>query len=415
MSSLVKSSILLSAALVLGRVFGFLREVLLAARVGVSAEADIAVVILTLPEILVGILLWGGFAAALVPALKRRPDNEGRDALFSVVATWAVLAGGVLALPVLLFPGGIFGLLAPTLPDGAGAAWRWAIMLSALAIPLAALAGALGGYLNAKGTFFAVGLGAAAYNIVLCLVLIPVSTPTAVLTALALGVPLAAVIRLLILWRAGKAPRTPRLAPVEGADLRFAKLFASGVLAVGLVFLAHLVFRTIAASQGQGELAAFAYALKLYQLPVGLALAPIATVLLPRLSEGEVPSRLVRRALAVQLGLALLILAVGLIAGERIATLIFLRGEMTAEGLSRIVTIATWMFFALPFAAMGQLGAALLNARQQTHVVFQNTALALLLGGGLALLAPSLLLPAFVLFHATVALLNLWRARTGLL
>ena len=169
MASLVKSTIALSAALMLGRLLGFLREVLLAGRVGVSAEADIAVVVLTLPEFVISVLLAGGFSAALVPAL-RRQDGEGRLALFRFVGTVSVLVGIALAAGIALAPGLVFAALAPGLEPGTTAPYHTAIRLVALCVPLGALAGVLGAFLNARDQFFVVGFGTVIYNIVLCVV-----------------------------------------------------------------------------------------------------------------------------------------------------------------------------------------------------------------------------------------------------
>ena len=69
--SLLQASTLVSLALLLSRLSGLIREQVLGARLGLSAEMDAAVLILTLPDLLVGLLLSGGFAAALVPALTR--------------------------------------------------------------------------------------------------------------------------------------------------------------------------------------------------------------------------------------------------------------------------------------------------------------------------------------------------------
>lgn len=407
MSALIKTSVLFGAALALGRLIGFLREMLLAARLGVGPEADIAVVLVTLPDFLVALLLMGGFTAALIPALKRR-EGAARDLLFRYCAWVSVAVGIGVALVVASLPGLVFRVLAPGLEAEATAPWHASLALVTLSIPLAALTGAIGAYLNVKGRFAIVGIGTVVYNLTLCAVLLPDRDPSDVLSALALGIVAAGLVRLGLVGFAAAPPLRPLLRPPVGADRRLLGLFAAGVAATGVTVLSGIVFRTIAGLSGAGDLAAFAFALRLFELPFGLLLAPLANVLLPRLATDSENRRLIFKALASVLAVAVATLAVGLLAGEPIARVIYFRGEMTADGLAQIVANATGMFFALPFGAAALLGATVLNARQRSGVVLFNTATALVAGTAVALAGQ--VMAGFILFHAISAVLNLGRA-----
>ena len=57
---LLGSSTILSLAILAGRLTGLVRELQLAATFGVSTDADIAVLCLTLPDLLVNLLLLEG-------------------------------------------------------------------------------------------------------------------------------------------------------------------------------------------------------------------------------------------------------------------------------------------------------------------------------------------------------------------
>ncbi len=414
MSTFFKSSLLLGLALALGRIVGFVREMLVAARLGVSAEADIAVVFLTLPDFLVGLLLAGGFTAALVPALKRE-TGDARDALFRFVGTWSMAISILLALLVALNPSALFGILAPGLSPQQTQPWLSSVVYIALSVPLASFAGLIGAYLNVRGIFFIVGLGTVAYNLTLCAVLLPNRDPATVLSMLSLGVLAAGLVRLGLLGFVAKPPVQPRIAPPASADGRLARLFVSGVLATGIVVLSGILFRTLAARVGEGELTAFALALRLFELPMGLAIAPLTTVLLPSLSTAAPDPGLMRRAFVAGVGLAGLALVVGQIAGDPIARLIYFRGEMTEAGMADIIRNARWMFWALPFAAASLIAATVLNAARRTDRVLVNSVIALIAGTAVALTGPAMVLPGFVVFHAVSAGLNLVaiRGRTG--
>lgn len=407
MNTLLKSSLALSAALMLGRVLGFLREVLLAGRVGVSAEADIAVMVMTLPDFLVGLLLTGGFSAALVPAL-RRSEGDARSDLFRYTATLSLTVTGLIAMLVALFPQVLFQVLAPALPDSVIAPHLSAIRLIALSLPLAGLAGVIGAYLNARGTFFVVGLGTVIYNLVLCATLGFLPAGNALIPALAIGVVVAALLRVIALAISARPPLKPLLTRPQSAEAGLSTLFISGVLAVGITLFAHVTLRSIASlSAGEGGLAAFSYALKLFDLPVMILFAPIATVLLPRFTDAPQDKALMSRGAAALLVLALATTATGLSVGDAIARLIFMRGNMTEAGLAGIVWNARLMFIAIPFVALSMLGTTWLNANRQTRRVLLNAAIALSLGVGIALVNADLVLVGFVVFHAVNAVLNL--------
>lgn len=407
---MLQSAVYLSAALLLGRVIGFLREVLLAGRLGVSEAADIAVVILTLPDYMVGLVLIGGFRAALVPALKRQ-EGAARDALYAHVATRGIAAAVLVALLVAALPQTIFALLAPALDPAEAARWASLLRLSALAVPLAAAAGVLGAWLNVHGIFFAVGLGTAIYNALICLAFLVPGDAASVLWAVGLSVLAAGVLRAALLWAAARAPLRPRWSAPSGIEPGFWPRFAAGIGAAGIVYLAQLLFRSLAGAAEPGALATFSYALKLFELPLGLLIAPMATVLLPTLSAAAIPPPgLLRRGIAAFLGVSLTALAVGWLAGDPIARLIYDRGAMTDAGMAGIAHAARLMFLALPFTALGLLGATLLNARRRTGVVLVNAATGLACGGGVAFLGPAFVLPGFVVFHVVHGGLNLWRS-----
>ncbi|MEO0387210.1 MAG: lipid II flippase MurJ, partial [Pseudomonadota bacterium] len=347
---MIRATLFLSVALLLGRLLGFLREVLLAGRVGVSVEADIAILVMTLPEFVVGVLLAGGFTAALVPAL-RQQEAPARPALFRLVATLALLIGGLIAAAIAVAPCALATLLAPGLvPEGAEI-WTTAIRLVALSIPLAALAGAVGAWANVQDRFFVVGLGTVLYNVILCAALLALAPGASLILALALATVCAGAGRLALLILVARPPLLPRLGPVPGGDRRLLGLFAAGVLAVGTAGAAHLIFRSLAAAGGAGELAAFTYALKLFLLPVTIFFGPLATVLLPRMASAPADAAIPARGLALILPLALATVVVGLVSGDALARLVFLRGEMTLPGVGRVIVFAKLMMLALPFAA----------------------------------------------------------------
>ena len=76
LTSILSTSLVLAATLLIGRVFGLLRETLLAMNFGISNTSDIAILMMTLPDFLVGILLAGGLSSALIPELAKLEPGQ---------------------------------------------------------------------------------------------------------------------------------------------------------------------------------------------------------------------------------------------------------------------------------------------------------------------------------------------------
>lgn len=81
-SRLISNALWISLGVFLGRVAGFVREILIAGQFGVSLEADIAVVLLTAPDVLTNLLMGGALSAVLIPRFKRFGIGVRSDALF---------------------------------------------------------------------------------------------------------------------------------------------------------------------------------------------------------------------------------------------------------------------------------------------------------------------------------------------
>ena len=156
---------LLAIALLAGRASGLAREVLLAATFGVSLQADVAVLLLTVPDLLVNILLAGGLSAALVPRLRGKSDQAAGQ-LFRRTGGWVVAAFSLIGVIVVAAPEALFAILAPGLPGPTRIVAGTAILMVALSIPLTALSGVSTAYLNAKDKFFVAGTGTLIFNLV---------------------------------------------------------------------------------------------------------------------------------------------------------------------------------------------------------------------------------------------------------
>lgn len=420
---MINAGLILSLALLAGRLAGLLRELLLAATFGLSAEADAAVLMLSIPDLFVNLLAAGGLSAALVPRMSTL--EAGRAARLLRHATLAALAAfGVLGLLLACWPRLLFELLAPglVLPFGGASATAMAL---GVAVPLTAAAGVAGAYLNAQGKFFVTGCGTLLFNAAVLLALLLAQGGGDALLLLACGIAAGAAVR----WGAQLATmpapawRCDARGPVH--DRALVHAFLTAAASSALLLLAPLIVRAMASTLGAGAIASFNYAQKLIELPVAILITSVSTVALTRLSalHGSGAAPAMQRALAADTRYAVLIgtavAALGILFADAVVAVLFGRGQMAPADLARVALLTRIALLGVPFVALSSMAAAGINARQQSPRLVRPTvtalaALPLLAAPGLVLQSEAALMGAVVAFQACVAILLARTARLPL-
>jgi putative peptidoglycan lipid II flippase len=400
--------------LLLGRVSGLFRELELARAFGISRQADIAVVLLTLPDLLVNLLLSGGLSSALVPRFKQLPV-DAREALFRQVSLLSALAFALAGVVLFLYPKAVFGLMAPGVAGLSALAGSGVVAGVALALPLTALSGVTAAYLNAHGRYLIAGAGTLLFNLCVIAVLVLHARGANTLVSLAFAIGAGATLRLVT--QVAVLPRSTwhslSLGPL--ADRIMLQAFAAGVFASAMALIPQVVVRAAASLLGSGAVASFNYAQKLVELPVGILITTISTVALTKLSGliAEKREDAVRLELFKDLRMAcllgVLVVVLGLAFAEPVVSLLFGRGQMDPAALARVTALTRVALLGIPFVAISSLMIAVLNARLLTSTVFRVTlygvlVLPLLTAPGLWLRSDGLLMGAVVVFQALVAL-----------
>lgn len=168
MSQLLKSSAAMSAATLLSRVLGLVREIAYAGFMGTSWVADAFNLAFAVPNLFRRLLGEGALTAAFIPIFKAKEKTEGEPAMWQ--AACAVISGLLLAAGVLVALG-ILGV-SVVLALGVVESGKTLLMLGLLRVLLPYLllvcfAAVLIGMLNARGHYFVPTLGAAMLNVVM--------------------------------------------------------------------------------------------------------------------------------------------------------------------------------------------------------------------------------------------------------
>ncbi|MGE4242772.1 lipid II flippase MurJ [Ramlibacter sp.] len=408
--------------LLASRLFGLLRESAQAAAFGATGAADVAVLMLTLPDWIAGVVASGALAYVLLPAWARQARPEVEAVQRNVMLVLLGL-GLVLGLLLLVAHRQALALLAP----GLSIFWRLVagelLVWAALAIPLALLAALWATRLQHERDFAGMYGANLVVNGVLVAVLLWAGRVSS-FYVLGMGLVAAMVLRLAWLqWRlrtANKEALDSRLRGNDEARPR-ASLWLWAALSAGLPLALPFVARSIASQHGEGALATFNYAWKLVELPLMLAVQLVATLAFPHIARaiasGGDAVRPVRTAMALAWTLAAAAAAGLLLAAPAIAQILFGWGRMQPESLAQV---AQWgragAWGLLPQAAIA-VGLTVLASigRMRPAVIAYAAALGVLLATGVAGWSHGALVMVLMnVLFATVALVVLASMRMRL-
>ncbi|MGV3494848.1 MAG: lipid II flippase MurJ [Ramlibacter sp.] len=384
----LRAGVLSLLLLLASRLLGLVRESAQAAAFGASALADVAVLMLTLPDWLTGVLAAGALAYVLLPAWAHQ-DAASVAASQRRVARALLLGGTALGLLLVALHGPALGWLVPGLPQDLHGDAAPALAFSGAAVPMALLAALLATRLQHERDF--VGLYAAnlvVNAVLIATLLVAAQEGDAAIAWLGAGLLVAMVARLAWLRRR-QVPfqRAAARAPGPGV-LPAPSVWVWAAAAAGLPLALPFVARSLASQQGPGSLAVFNYAWKLVELPLVLAVQLVGTLVLGTIAQavrsgatGADAAAPVRRGFALAWTLACACAAGLLVAAPAVAQLLFGWGRMQAEALEDVAlwgSIGAWSL--LPQALL-TIALAVLAAQQRMRVaVFAYAgALALLL------------------------------------
>lgn len=371
-----------SAVMVLGtlasRATGFLRNIALAAAVGIALVGDAYNVANTLPNILYDLLLGGVLSSVVVPLLvaAAQGDEDGGEAYAQRLITVVVLVLGVAsALAALAAPVVIRLYAVSADPEQRRLATTFARYLLPQ-IVFYGLGATIGAILNTRGRYAEPMWTPVLNNLVVISTavvfitlpgperLTPGSITHAQTLTLAIGTTLGIVVQTLALLPGLRATgfRFRLRLGLKGTGLGSAARLAGWVLCyvvvnqLGLLVIVNLA-NAAARDSGSG-FSAYIYAYTLFQLPYAVVSVSVITALLPRMSRSAVDGRLadVRSDLSSGLRLTAVVLlpaALGfLVLGPALATVVFAHGQVTVAGAEQIgAVLAAFAVGLVPFSA----------------------------------------------------------------
>ncbi|NTZ43153.1 murein biosynthesis integral membrane protein MurJ [Altererythrobacter sp. SALINAS58] len=369
--SLVKNVGTIGGLTALSRVFGFLRDMLLARALGAGAAADAWQIAFILPNTFRRLFAEGAFSVAFVPMYSRalHGDEGGEEAAQKftndvlAVFIWVLL--GFTAVAMVAMPGLVW-LLARDFQEVPGK-FELSVTLSRITFPylaLVSLVAMISGVLNARSRFAPGAFVPVLLNIVLIAAIgigywLRSGTEDLAITAyaLAFGLFVAGVAQLAyMIWATRRAGvklvmRRPKLSPEVK---RLSYLILPATFGAGIYQISQFVDTFFATSLPQGSLTLLKFADRLNQMPLGIIGIALGTAILPMLARhiqtGD--NREAQRLQSNAVEMALLLTLPGAMAlavcAEAFTTAIFLQGQMEPADVAIMANITVALVIGLP-------------------------------------------------------------------
>lgn len=346
--SILKSSFIFSIMTALSRVLGFVRDVVIANRLGVSAASDAFFVALLLPNLLRRIFAEGAFNVAFVPILTSLTENKTKEEAerFASIALTILL----LILTVIIGLGEIYMyevltyLVAPGWAETNPEKLALTVPMAQITFPylmLITVASLMGGVCNTYSKFGPYAFVPVLFNIAIiaCLIILPVAGISSHMAA-SIAVPIGGVLQVGFMWWFirkidFKVSLTSHLSHPEIKPL-FIRL-GPAALAVGILQISFLIDTWFASNIADEAVSYLQYANRFYQFPLALIGVTLSTVLLPHFSRSlakgdrKEADRTFADALLYGTALALASMAGLMMLADDLIGTMFGHGKFTAE------------------------------------------------------------------------------------
>jgi putative peptidoglycan lipid II flippase len=368
--SLIKSSSLIGGLTLVSRIFGFIRDMLLARVLGAGLAADAYQLAFRLPNTFRRLFAEGAFSVAFVPQFTKKLAGEGGDTAAEQFANqvlsvflWVLI--GFSALAMLIMPWIVYAL-ANDFAEVPGK-YELSVFLSRLTFPYLAfisLATLFTGILNSKSRFGPGAFAPVLFNLVLIggiltgAYLRGDSQDDRIVTyAMATAVALSGLVQAIYLYGVVRSMGFPlRLQrPRLTEDVRqLGRTILPATFGAGVYQVSQFVDTFFATSLPQGSLTLLSMADRLNQMPLGIVGIALGTAILPMIARsiGSGDEAGAQRVQAQAVDLAMLLclpaaVALGVCA-HAFVTAFFVGGRFTAENGAITASVIMALVAGLP-------------------------------------------------------------------
>jgi len=365
--SFVRSAAVIGGYTMISRVFGFVRDILVARYLGAGMLDDVFQVAFKLPNFFRNLFAEGAMSSAFVPIFSGMEAADGRTAavnfaskVFTILLVILLIFTVTMqiAMPLVMF------ILAPGFEKDPEK-YRLVITLTRITMPYLlcmSLVSLFGGMLNSIGKFWAMAASPILLNIVMisAIFLLPPYLPS-IAHALSWGVFLAGVAQVIAITITLKRSGLMVHFTMPKGDPMVRKMLKNmlpAIIGSGIVQINLLVDTNIATLLPSGSVSLFYFANQLNQLPLAIIGTAMGTAMMPLLSrqmkmqEFEAAHHTQNRALEFALLISLPCAAALFILAEPFISVLFQHGRFTAYDAHESAYVLRALAIGLPAFVM---------------------------------------------------------------
>jgi len=388
----VAAAILLAASVLLSRVLGFVREAVLANRIGAGAEMDAYRAAFQIPDLLNYFLAGGALSIAFIPMYARVRGRDGEAAAQRLFAVVLGTVGAIAVLATLLLWWWADALIALQFPRFDPDTQALTAQLTRIVLPAQVCfvaGGIVRAVLMARDRFATQALTPVLYNFGIIAAGLAFAGSLGV-EGFAWGALGGAIVGALLVpladahWGA-RLKLGLRIAPLDPDLWRYLLVAAPLMLGLSLLTVDEWYERWFGALLEPGTVARLGYARQLMLAPVAVAGQAIATAALPTLSRLWSEKRIdeldmtVLNTLRAGFGLAALGGAALFALSEPLVQFVYQHGRFTATDSEIVAALLRILSFAVPGWILQQIAVRAFFARGDTwRPMLLATAIALL-------------------------------------
>lgn len=384
---LIKTTALVTAVIILSKVFGLARDVITAGYFGTGVENDAYQSAYSL--FYVPVLLFNScITATIVPLFVEEREK------FSLKHSnhFASNALNLFAVAALIIAAVMYAFCEPIVNliyqfDARGIALTvklTRIMLLGLVFNVSSIV--ISSLLNAMERFMAAQLTGFPLSVAVILAVV-VFAPKLGIEAVAWGVFAASVLQVVILVPSlmGWFEYRPILDLKDKRFHRLLKLAGPAVLSMGISEFNHMIDRSLASGLPAGSISAMSYAYKLITFLLGVLMVPLTTIMFSRMSrqaagdnrEGLISS--LRSSIMFISMVALPVIAVGMTMSTDVVKMIYMRGNFTLESVNLTASVLLFYLIGVPAFGFRDFMNRTFHAIQDTKTPFKVACLVVVL------------------------------------
>ena len=365
--SIKNSTIVVASFILIGRIAGFIREWLLSSISGANAETDVAVVLFTFPDLIVSLLLGGGLSSSLIPYLGSL-EKQKKKKFVRQLSIYIGLIFFIISLLISIKLDILWNLLAPGIGQEVKRGANNYFLIILFCLPLTSITGVLTAYLNSKSKFKIAASGNVLFNIGIIIGLL-INIP--IFLRVTVGIIIGSLLRFFVqsnyanllknIWRES-------LFDENLITKEFIKLFVFNFTFVTSIILVPTIGRAWASTINEGSLTIFSYSNKLIELPVGIIIASLGSVLLTKLSNDSSILNIIKSIRFVFL-VTIIFSIPAFFAAPLIVKVVYFKGQFDTYQLNELIAITKIGYLFLVPKVLISLFSTIFAARKKQKIL----------------------------------------------